>query len=245
MPPRRPADVPVVPWSAFWPYFAREYKVSADSADHVSIFGPTGTGKTTLAMEIASLRRYVVALGTKPKDRPFRDLTARAGYKLQRSGDLPSAKLRPRVLVWPEYSGISDARRQHDVFASVFDQAFRRGGWHIVAEEAPHLDLLGLRPRLRQHLTMARTMSSGLILCAQRPVGLPRETRTNVQHLFMFGTNDVEDLKTLAGLNGADSWAVRDTVARLGRGYDFLHVNTRTGKLVVSRYEPNTRKARS
>jgi len=120
-----------------------------------------------------------------------------------------------------------------------------RGGWHLVAEEGPHLVDLGLRPRLAQHYKMARTMSSGLILCAQRPVGLPRETRTAAQHLFIFGTNDTDDLRTLGGLNGADTWAVRDTVARLGRDYSFLHVNTRTGRLLVSRYEPPTRKARS
>lgn len=239
MPPRTRVvePVPVVPWSQWWPYFARAYRVSRDHADHVTILGPTGTGKTTLAMEIGRLRRYTVALGTKPRDREFGRIADRYGYKLQRDGELPSARLRPRVLVWPHYSGITDEDRQRDVFARVFDQAFTRGGWHIIAEEGPHLIDLGLGPRVRQHLRMGRTMSSGLILNAQRPVGFPREARTNAQHLILFGTNDVDDLRTLGGLNGADTWRVRSTVAALGKTFDFLHVDTRTGILTVSRFD--------
>lgn len=231
------APVPEMLWADFWPMFARRYHVSPDSADHVTIIGPTKTGKTTLAMEIASLRKYVVALGTKPRDDEFRRLARAGGYRMQRVGDLPSPRLHPRVLVWPEYRGITDRPRQARAFADVFDQAFTRGGWHIVGEEGPHLVDLGLAPRIAQHLRMGRTMSSGLILCAQRPVGFPREARTGAQHLFLFGSNDSDDLRTLGGLNGADTYTVRETVARLGRTFRFLYVGTDDGTLIVSRYD--------
>jgi len=235
MPRRRPADVPVLPWAEWWPQFAAEYRVEPGSADHVTIIGPTGTGKTTLAMQIATLRKYVVVLGCKPEDDQLARLAGRGGYWRTASGELPSPAMHPRVLVWPPYDGIADEPNQGRQFATVLDQAFSAGGWHVVAEEAPHLVDLGLARRLRTHLRMGRSMASGLILCAQRPRGLPYEAISGAQHLIIFGSNDVEDLKRLGGMNGADPWSVRDTVARLGRRYHFLHVNTRTGMLRVSR----------
>lgn len=230
--------VPVVPWSEWYAQFARDYKVSRSSADHVTIVGPTGTGKTTLAMALARLRRYTVALGCKPKDAELSKLARLDGYRVQRHGDLPSPALAPRVLVWPAYDGDRTEDVQRQAFDSVLSQAFDAGGWHIVCEEAPHLIDIGLGRRIRRHLRMGRSMSSGLILCTQRPRGLPLEAMSNAQHLLIFGTNDVEDLKRLGGMNGVDPATVRQTVAALGRSYDFLHVNTRTGNMQISRYVP-------
>lgn len=242
--PRPPIDAPPeVPWSEWWPRFAREYRVSGDSADHVTIIGPTGTGKTTLALKLAELRRYVVVLGCKPRDKelaaatsdyyrvPESDLRAGAG--------LPSPALAPRVLVWPTHSrdDRADRARHRETFGAVLDGAYSAGGWHVVAEEAPHLIDLGLADRLTRSLRMGRSMASGLILCTQRPRGIPYEAISGAQHLIIFGTNDYEDLRRLGGMNGVDPRVVRETVAGLGRSYRFLHVNTRTRMLTISRFD--------
>jgi hypothetical protein len=239
--------VPTIEWSAWWPSFARAYKVSSDSADHVTIIGPTGTGKTTLAMQVARLRRYVVVLGCKPEDRQLARLAAADGFYRIPDGELPSSEFEKRVLVWPQYRGVKDAPRQRDAFAAVFDRAFSGGGWHIVAEEAPHLIDLGMIKQVRQHLRMGRSCRSGLILCTQRPRGLPLEAISGAQHLLIFGTNDDEDLKRLGGMNGVSSALVRETVAGLGRGdpddpagrpFRFLHVDTRSGTLAITSVPP-------
>lgn len=240
---RPPVEVPFVPWAQWYPRFARDYRASATSADHVTIIGPTGTGKTVLAMQVAELRRYVVALGCKPKDDELRKLARAGGYRTQPTADLPSGgRGTPKLLVWPQYRGTVDRARQLSVFGDVLDKAFRVGGWHIVAEEAPHLVDLGLDRQLGQHLRMGRSMGSGLILCTQRPYGLGRYAGklaiSGAQHLLIFGTNDDDDLKRLSGMNGVSSSTVRECVGGLGRSYKFLHVDTRTGTLTVSRYDP-------
>jgi hypothetical protein len=232
--------IPEMRWRDWLAMFAGAYHVSAESADHVTIIGPTGTGKTTLAMAIGQLRRYTIALGCKPRDPQLARLARDDGYVRADDGELPSPRLNPHVLVWPAYAGLTSKPVQRDVFGRVFNQAFSVGGWHLICEEAPHLVDLGLGPDIRQHLRMGRSMSAGLILCTQRPRGLPLEAMSNAQHLILFGTNDYEDLRRLGGLNGVDPLIVRETVARLGRDYRFLHVNTRTGKLAVSRYDPPT-----
>jgi hypothetical protein len=233
-------------WATFYPMFARAYKVSRDSADHVTILGPTGTGKTTLAMQVAALRKYVVALGTKPKDAPFAGLLNSQGYVIRRSSDaaLPSPSITPRVCIWPTHTRNedADALRHHRVFKSVLSQTYSDGGWHVICEEASHLVDLGLRNSLRRNLRLGRSNSNGLILCAQRPVFIPKEAISGAQHIFMFGTNDKADLDSLGGMNGMSSKVVREAVAGLGRNFDFLYVDTRTGKLVISNYPLPKRK---
>lgn len=234
-----PPTPPFVPWADWYPRFAKAYKVDRTSADHVTIIGPTGTGKTVLAMKIADLRRYVVVLGCKPKDAQLAKMTKARGYRRQTTGELPSGgRAARKLVVWPKYRGVEDRPRQLAAFDTVFDRAFDAGGWHIVAEEAPHLVDLGMERRLRQHLRMGRSTASGLILCTQRPRGLPYEAISGAQHLLFFGTNDDEDLKRLGGMNGVSSREVRHAVSNLGRSYVFLHVDTRTGTLVRSRYDP-------
>lgn len=237
---RRPPDLPAPPevdWRTFFRRFDRDYRVSAGSADHVTIIGPTGTGKTTLALELSRLRRYVVALGCKPADPELAAGAARLGYWRTPSGELPSPARHPRVLVWPRYRSDADLANQKAQFRLVLDTAFTVGRWHLLIDEVPHLHDLGLTPPLRRHLRMGRAMASGLILCAQRPRNIPLEAISGAQHLFIFGTSDDEDLKRLGGMNGVSSAAVRHAVAGLGRDYRFLYVNTRTGTMVVSRFD--------
>jgi hypothetical protein len=55
-------------------------------------------------------------------------------------------------------------------------------------------------------------------------------------HLFFFRFQDENDLKRIGGIGWLDSRVIRETVSRLQR-YDFLYINTVTGRKVISRYE--------
>lgn len=240
-----PADIDRQTWAQFFPEFARAYKVSAESADHVTIIGPTGTGKTTLAMTVASLRRYVATVGTKPRDAHFGRLLRDQGYLIRRNDDstLPSPKVAPRFCIWPKHTEneLADRRRHNRTFGRLMNQAYIAGSWHVVIEEGSHLVDLGLNETLRRHLRLGRSQASGLIMCSQRPRHIPLEAISGAQHLFIFGTNDDEDLKRLSGMNGMSSRLVRETVAGLGRDYHFLYINTRSGRLCISKYQPPTK----
>ena len=233
-----PEVIAEVPWSTFWPMFCKRYGTATrDHAEHVTILGPTGTGKSTLAMQIARRRPYVAQLVEKPRDELLRKALKRDGYRL--AAELPEPSGVRRVAIWPPAGGVEDERLQREAFRNTLRRAGRVGVWHIVAHETAYLvDPLNLAAELKYLLRMGRSNGAGLILCSQRPAWLPRDIYSQASHLFLFGTNDVEDLKALSGLNGMNQTIVRDTVARLGADGDrhrFLYCGTRDGTLIVSR----------
>lgn len=229
--------VPVVPWSTLWSSFTRRYRADRDNAQHVAIIGPTGAGKSTLALRVAELRPYVVHLVEKPRDAKLRNALRRGQYRIV--DELPDAGGYRRVVIWPPAGGVEDEPRQQAAFRAAMRTAGRVGVWHTVIHEAPYMvDPLGLHRELKYLLRMGRSNGAGVIVCAQRPVWLPRDIYSQSDHLFLFGTNDSSDLKALGGLNGMDERRVRETVAQLGADGDrhrFLYVGTRDGTLAVSR----------
>ena len=223
-------------WAEFWPRFTASYRATRDDAQHVAILGPNGTGKTTLAMQIAALRPYVYVLAAKPRDKHMAAMLRRGGYRAV--AELPEAGAGVRrCYLWPPNRGVSSRPHQRAVFARALAKSFRVGVWHGLIDEGHYLaETLKLAPEIKQALQMGRSNGHGIILAAQRPAWLPRDVYSASTHLFLFGTNDAADLKSISGLNGVNDRTVRDAVATLGRDHRFLHVNTATGDLTISRF---------
>lgn len=235
MPPS-PVAVAEIAWADFLPRF--DWR----QGEHVSLIGPTGTGKTTLGIQLLPLRRYVAAIGTKPKDPTFDSLERDAGFRLvdpRRRGALPHLPDRgvpPRVLVWPRSRTLDRAakRDQRRIIHDALNRAYSAGGWTLFADELSYLSrTLSLAPELVDIWQQGRSNSVSLIGCTQRPRWVPLDCYSAATHLFLWRTNDSQDIARLSGLNGADTRAVRAIVPDLGR-HDVLYVNTRTGELCVT-----------
>ena len=230
------AAIPVMPWREFWPMFCARYdaEFSRENAEHVTIMGPPGAGKSSLAMHVAGRRQYVVQLVEKPRDKKLLAALKRAHYYPAK--ELPDVGGRQRVYVWPPAGLVKQQPGQRDAFRAVLETAGRVGVWHTVVHETPYLvDPLGLAPELKQNLRLSRSNGAGLILCAQRPAWLPRDMYSACSHLFLFSTNDSVDLKALGGLNGMNERVVREAVSNLPRDHRFLYVGTKDGTLAISR----------
>lgn len=232
-------DIPEVPWSTWWRRFRRDYRATRDDAQHVTIIGPNGTGKSTIAVRIAELRPWVFALAVKPRDVVYRDMLTAAGFRDARRGILPPPSgRRARVVLWPPMEGEASKAVQQEQFAGALDYAFRAGVWHALVDEGQYMaSELRLAPRLSTWLKLGRSNGNGMILCVQRPAWMPRDIYSAPRHLLMFGTNDDADLRSIAGLNGVNNRDVREAVARLGRTHRFLHVDTGSGTMAITRYE--------
>jgi energy-coupling factor transporter ATP-binding protein EcfA2 len=243
--------IPFTPWSDFFASWVWR------QGEHVTIIGPTGTGKTTV-MRALMRKHYdaggaVAVLATKPKDASLESWARRDGLRIVRHWppESPWYRREPadvqtpvgpvpwwsRVMLWPQpdqgmLSSIDDdMTREHK---AAMQDMFWGGRWTIAAEELWELTRMGLGRDLQQLWSQGRSSGISVIGGTQRPVDIPLLAYSSASHLFMFGDNDEVNLRRLQGIGGMSSGVLREAVAAL-RGFDVLYIGTRTRELIRTR----------
>jgi hypothetical protein len=222
-------NVPVVEWETFLANWPKQY----EQGQHVTIIGPTGSGKTTLAMELVKARGWVVALGVKYRDDTMSRLEKEGWHRVQEWKQRPRSS--QRVLVWPKESDLTKVLQVHKkVFTELLRDIYRIGHWTIWTDELTYMtDHVGLSKLYRALYILARSGKISLVGSAQRPAFVPLEAYSQASHLFLFRTGDERDLERMGGMNGVNRKQVADTVSQLPH-HTFLHVNLVTGSQVIS-----------
>ena len=223
---------PVVDWGTWITNQVRESR----QGQHKLFVGPTQSGKTTLARVMLRMRKYVVVLGTKPKDASL-DKYVAEGYRRitqwpPRPSDIkPDRDGNVRLILWPEINAYTDLRRHRDTYARCLADIFTEGGWALGCDEGLWVASrkgLGLDSELADIAYGAASNNVSLHLCIQRPAGLSRVTWSSVSDAYVFHlgvTNDVRELASLGTYTPADA-----TVAiRNLRGHQFLRLPCRGG----------------
>lgn len=219
---------PFVPWPAFFEQLRWE------QGEHVSLVGPTGGGKTTLALALLRKRDgATVALASKPSGKdPVLLGLRRDGFKLCTSWPPPA--LTHRVLLWPKFEEMSDVAEQRRVFLEALEDVFVSGRWCIFADDISWLiKPLNLEAHFRSIWQMGRSLKVSLVVSSQRPAWIPLEAYSQATHVFFWRTNDRRDLDRIGGLGGQDERTIRHLVRHL-RHHEVLYVNTRTGQLATT-----------
>jgi len=200
--------------------------------EHVSLIGPTGTGKTTAMLGLLQQRRYVCVLGTKPADETLSSLVQRGGgYK--RITAWPPPRVRERVVLWPRVTRASDLPRIAGIMRHALDEAFAEGGWCIAADEVWFLShKLKLADMLETYWSQGRSIGLTLVATTQRPAWVPRMMYSQATHLFLWRDADRTNLDrikdiTSGALNSGD---IRQIVGSLAK-HEALYLNTRTGAM--------------
>lgn len=232
-PAPRPAER--VDWDSWRHWFGREWK----QGEHLSIIGPTGTGKTTLEIELLKIRDYVVFVATKRADELIESLENR-GYSRIPAWPKTVPDGTPRWLLWPRGASSMDAKEQHQA-RTILHDAFHRiyegprngvpGRWAICVDEARVVSdpaYLGLRADINQLLIQARSVKSSIILGFQRPSWVPQEAYDQPSHLFIAGDNDRRNVQRFREIGGVDGERVAQTIQHLAP-FEWAHVDARPG----------------
>lgn len=202
--------------------------------EHVTLIGPTGQGKTTLAMEILPLRDYVLAIATKQRD-PVLYQLERRGYQTVRDWETTSEVHPKIVLTAPLEKGSDSIPDQRKAVHNALVRVYVQGGWCVYLDEARYItEFLGLSKDTELLWQQGRSAGVSVVAGAQRPAWVPRDAFAMATHLFFWRTSDARDLETIGGLGAFDPKTIAYEVARLPK-FTVLYLNTRTSEKVITR----------
>jgi energy-coupling factor transporter ATP-binding protein EcfA2 len=220
--------------------FAARYFV-ARPGEHVALIGPTGRGKTTLAMRLMmpalmqnpGTRGVILAMKPHRRDRKRTgdETVARMakadGARVIRDWPPPNPwRPPPYWVLWPKHA--FDPRIDDPAHYAVFRRAildcYKRGGWWIFADEVYSLTHeLGLGDELVTLWTKGRSMGTAVIGATQKPTHVPTWMYSQSSHLFLWYDGDLRARKRYAEISGFDPRLIAQIVGSL-RGHDCLYV---------------------
>lgn len=240
--------VPRVAWEQVRDYFATQHQLG----EHVAIEGPTGSGKSVLALSLLEARGRrtttnkrpvsIAILAVKPRDRTLAAMVT-AGKKsgqwkrLTKAEEWPPPFGSEHVIVWPGYGNPSSATgRQRAVFQPVLQEIMASGNQIVYIDETayfeePYPNGLGLAPLLNQFWYLSRSNGVSLVAATQRPRRVSRSMWSEPFWLFLFRPEDEEDLKRVAQLSGRKQ-LVMEVLPTLDT-HEFLMLRRRPKQLAV------------
>lgn len=212
--------------------------------EHVSFIGPTGSGKTQLALELLSrsareeLPAYVTVM--KARDKTLGDFL-RAHDRWKRTLTFPPPMVLPGkdrpvgYLVWPHHTNDPEADdvRHEEIFHRMHRQLYVKGDNIIFDDEVVSLVReMNMKPNLTRIWTKGRSIGVGLWAATQRPAMVPLEMYDQAQHLFLGPIKDKRSQDRFGEISGVDADLVVAVVKQLPK-YHWLYIRQEEGTMCV------------
>lgn len=200
-----------------------QFKKQWEPGQHVLIVGPTGSGKTVAAQDMLLLRKYIVAIATKGKDKSL------DGYKgfVKRSKWPPDYPER-KILFWRKPKALGDFSEQQIGIYEVLADIFKRGGWTVYFDDLIYVTgTLKLKAPITMFYTQVRSLGVSIVSSLQRPFWAPLEAISQSTYALVFAAHDQHDVHRLAEGLSVSYRELLDAIKTL-QPYEFIFL--RTGK---------------
>src|SRR5262245_1415221 len=192
-----------------FPVFQYWVKAHWVPGKHGAFVGPTGEGKSTLAVHLLRMRKYVMALDPKGEDTTLE----RSGFTRITSFPLPRkirrdlAEERPvRIIIGGPARSHADDRRNKALIQSYVEWARFTGGWTVYADEFQVLSdmrMFGLGVEIERQLITARKDASSILTSFQAAAWVSKAaTRQATAFIVIFRTRDEDMIKAAAKAAG-------------------------------------------
>lgn len=208
-----------VPWSTYIRWFADVWK----PGEHVALVGPTGEGKTTHAVGILELRRYILALDPKGGDDTLSRMKLRRvpTWPLPRDVERDIAEGRPaRLVAGPVVRTHADRAVLRETCRRALEDAFDRGGFTVYIDEfqlAADRRLMGLHLEAEQLLIAARSKGVSVVTSYQAPAWVPTSASRQATWVTIWPTRDIDVIKKLGQIMGRPWRELEAAISELPR----------------------------
>lgn len=200
-----------------WPMFLKWFGSVWEQGQHVALVGPTGCGKTTAAVGICGLRRWVLGLDAKGGDSTL----SAAGWTSVNDWP-PPRKIRQdiaegraaRLVAGFSPRTIHDRTRLRDFLRTVMEQAWVDRNWTLEVDELQLMadrKMMNLGPLIEEFLVAARDRGVSVVQCFQAPAWVPTASTRQATWIGLFPTRDTTVIKSLAEKTGRP-WHDLETV---------------------------------
>lgn len=227
-----------------WDAFIRQFRWR--EGEHITVVGPTGSGKTVLNRNLlkrAPLKerkgQFVVVLGIKNRDRELYGPFEAEGYELVRKFDaMPDEDTESQHIIFApqtDKAGGEGLQERSRKFRTALHDIEQAGGWTVYADDLGFMsDEMKLRTEFGLLWKVARSEGVELVGSATDPVGIPVAAYGNASHLFLFKNLDDYRAKRMAEFAGVNREIARETILRLP-DHEFLYINKSSGQMLRSR----------
>lgn len=211
--------------------------------EHLTILGPTGNGKTWLAMQllerVATPEVPAVVLVMKPKDDTSRDFAKANGFVIVKDWPPPPhvriQKKPPGYILWPDHVHDPDVDlpRHRMIFRRAVLDAYKKGNRILFADELFSLCAeLNLPKEIITVWSKGRSMGTAVWGASQRPSDIPLWAYSQATHLFLGADKDVRARDRFAQIGGVDPDLTKYAVDHL-RKHQWVYIHQTSGTMCI------------
>lgn len=218
----------VVPWDALRTDFLEKF----EPGQHLAVIGPTGSGKTTFAVNILEaffdLGASEVMLANKGRDPLLRHLESGGWARISAWPPNFEERQKRKILLWPPYGRASQAKANAHIFVNALDYILMEGGWVVYIDEVRYfIEQLGMRSLVDEYWNGARSADITVVAGSQGTTWINKTMIRQESWLILFKPRSIDESKEYA-----DAAGDRDVAADLDAlgPHEFLMIHTPDGR---------------